>query len=59
MENIRQQLAKIALENLPSLDGRRDLKEHKNDSEDFVEVSVWGLEEVLLMAYELGKNSKD
>lgn len=58
MENIKQQLVNIALENLVSLEGRGDLEAHNSDSEDFVEVSVWELERVLHLAYELGKNSK-
>ena len=58
MENIRQQLAKIAIETL-HIEGREDLDAHRSDSEDFLDdIAVWNLEEALIKAYELGKNSK-
>lgn len=50
-----QKLTKIASNNIPELEGRKDLKAHQNDSEDFFETSVWSLEAALIEAYELGK----
>lgn len=45
----------MALQMIPELEGRGDLEAHGNDSEDFIEISVWTLEEALVKAYELGK----
>ena len=59
MENIKQQLANIALQNIITLGGRRDLEAHENLKDDFITVAVWELERVLHLAYELGKNSKE
>lgn len=36
---------------------RGDLEKRNNDSEDFLEVSVWSLKEMLKEAYELGKQN--
>ena len=41
-----------------AVDVRGHLEELHNDSDDFIEVPVWGLEAALLAAYELGKKSK-
>lgn len=41
--------ADFALEQRGGLDTRR------NDTEDFIELSVWGIREMLRKAYELGK----
>jgi len=58
MENIRQQLAKMAIKTL-HIEGREDLNAHGSDSIDFLgDIAVWNLEEALIKAYELGKNSK-
>ena len=35
---------------------RGDLQRRYSDSEDFIEVAVWGIEEMLKAAYELGKS---
>jgi len=37
---------------------RGGLEARQCDSEDFIEVSVWGLEAALKDAYESGRNSK-
>lgn len=50
-----KQLVKIAQENIPELENRKDLKQHYNDNEDFFETSVWSLKDALVAAYELGK----
>ena len=52
-----KQLIKIAQENIPELENRKDLKQHYSDSEDFFETSVWSLEAALIAAYELGKKA--
>lgn len=53
-----KKLAALAEKFIPELEGRGDLKEHKNDDEDFFETSVWSLEALIAAAYELGRNSK-
>ena len=50
-----QKLLKIAQENIPSLENRQDLERHRNDDEDFFDISVWCLKDALIAAYELGK----
>lgn len=49
-------LLNIAKECSAAVDNRGDLAERGCDSEDFIEVSVWGIEEMLRRAYELGKS---
>lgn len=51
------QIVKIAQENIISMEDRADLEQHSNDEEDFFEVSVWGLKDALIAAYELGKKN--
>lgn len=36
---------------------RGDLEQHGSDGEDFIEVSVWELEELLVRAFLLGKEN--
>ena len=50
-----EKLVKIAQENIPSLENRQDLERHRNDEEDFFDISVWCLKDALIAAYELGK----
>lgn len=50
-----QRVTEMALQMIPELEGRGDLEAHGNDSEDFIEISVWTLKEALVKAYELGK----
>ena len=52
-EKLYKELLKIANEELRI--GREDLENHNSDSEDFLEVSIWGLKAALVKAYELGK----
>lgn len=49
-------LLNIARECSAAIESRGDLAERGCDSEDFIEVPVWGIEEMLRRAYELGKN---
>ena len=51
-------LVKIAAQHISAVEQRGDLEERRNDEEDFIETSVWGLEAALIAAYELGKASK-
>lgn len=53
-KKIEKQLLNIAKENSVTIEERGDLKRRWNDSEDFIEVPVWGIEEMLKQAYELG-----
>ena len=52
-----KKLIKIALDNVPGLEGRQDLERLWSDSADFFETTVWTLEDVLVKAYQLGKSS--
>ena len=51
-------LEKIALEADYGLELRGGIEGRNNDTEDFPEVSVWGIREMLRKAYELGKAEK-
>lgn len=53
-----QQLLKIVMRNIPPVADRGDLKTRNSDSEDFLNVAVWGLRDALMEAYELGKDEK-
>lgn len=53
-KKIESKLLNIAKENSVAIEERGDLKRRYNDSEDFIEVPVWGIEEMLKAAYELG-----
>ncbi len=52
------QIVKIAQENIISMENRLDLEQHFSDEEDFFEISVWGLKDALVAAYELGKKNR-
>ena len=52
------QLLEIAKKNSYAVETRGDLEKRNNDSEDFLDISVWSLKEMLREAYELGKQSK-
>ena len=54
----KEQILEIAKQYMVAVDFRGHLEELHNDSDDFIEVPVWGLEAALLAAYELGKKSK-
>ena len=48
-------LLEIAKRLMAAVDSRGDLEARDNDSEDFIEVSVWSLKKTLEEAYQLGK----
>ena len=54
-KKIQKQLEQIAIENSYAVELRGDLETRNSDSEDFLDISVWGLREMLKQAYELGK----
>jgi len=58
MKKLEQQLYEIAAARMVAVDFRGHLEEMHNDSDDFIEVPVWGIMGALKAAYELGKNSK-
>lgn len=49
------QLLEIAKRLMYEVDARGDLEERGNDSDDFIEVPVWGIKKALEEAYLLGK----
>ena len=51
-------LLEIAKRLMASVDSRGDLEEHGCDSEDFIEVPVWGIQKAMEEAYLLGKAEK-
>lgn len=53
-----RELLKIAKRFSSSVEQRGDLKARNNDSEDFIDISVWGLEQMLQQAYKLGREAK-
>lgn len=48
-------LLEIAKRLMASVDSRGNLEEHGCDSEDFIEVPVWGIQKAMEEAYLLGK----
>lgn len=53
---VLKKLIEIAKNNSAEIEARGDLEERKNDEDDFIEVSVWGLKDMLIQAYQLGKS---
>lgn len=53
-----EKLVKIANQNIPELEGRKDLEARYSDDADFFETSVWSLKAALIAAYELGKKER-
>lgn len=51
----KKKLLEIAKAVSASIDARGDLERRWSDSEDFIEVAVWSIEDMLEKAYELGK----
>lgn len=51
-------LLEIAKRLMVSVDSRGDLEERGNDGDDFIEVSVWGIQKAMEEAYLLGKAEK-
>ena len=56
---MKKELLEIAKNNSGSIEVRGDLESRGNDWEDFIEVSIWGLQRMLEQAYELGKKERD
>lgn len=54
-QKAEQQLLEIAMRNIPPVADRGDLKTRNSDSEDFLNIAVWGIQTALREAYELGK----
>lgn len=53
-----RKLLEIAMQHMPPVADRGDLKTRNSDSEDFLNVAGWGLRDALMEAYELGKDEK-
>ncbi|MCM1440252.1 MAG: hypothetical protein NC131_13780 [Roseburia sp.] len=53
-----KELLKIAKMYSSAVQERGDLEARHSDSEDFIEISVWSLEQMLQQAYKLGKEAK-
>lgn len=51
-------LLKIAVENCVTVGDRGDLNRRYSDSEDFLDIAVWELQDMLEKAYLLGKEGK-
>lgn len=58
LKNENLQLLEIAKKHSYAVESRGDLEKRNNDSEDFLDISVWSLKEMLREAYELVKQSK-
>lgn len=52
---IDKKLEQIAMDADFELEYRGGLDTRRNDDDDFIELSVWGIREMLRKAYELGK----
>jgi hypothetical protein len=53
-----KKLEQIAMKADYALEQRGGLDTRRNVTEDFIELSVWGIREMLRKAYELGKAEK-
>lgn len=53
-KNIEDSLLKIAKEYSAEIEERGNLETRMDDSEDFLEISAWGLKKMLEEAYKLG-----
>lgn len=54
----QEAILEIAKRLMASVDSRGDLEERGCDSEDFIEVPVWGIQKAMEEAYLLGKAEK-
>lgn len=54
-EKIERKLLEIAMDHNYGVNERGDLETRNSDTEDFLDVSVWGLKRMLREAYEYGK----
>lgn len=50
-------LLEIAKDRIYAIENRGDLEPRNNDSEDFIDVSVESIKDILIAAYELGKQA--
>ena len=57
-ETINKLINGIAAKHLIAVEERGGLETRHSDSEDFIEVSVWGVEAALKEAYEAGRKAK-
>lgn len=51
----KEALLEIVRKTLAGMEAREDFEPQNSDSLDFIEASVWGIEEALTAAYLLGK----
>ena len=58
MNNTDKQITEIAAKHLIAVEERGGLETRHSDSEDFIEVPVWGLEAALKEAYEAGRKAE-
>ena len=58
-EKLEKELIRIAREKVVSMEDREDLECHKNGEEDFFEIAIFELKNVMLAAYELGKKDSE
>ena len=58
LTGIDKKLFEIAAKHMVTVQERGDLEARHCDSEDFIEIPVWGLEAALKDAYEAGRKSK-
>lgn len=57
-QEIEKKLLEIAMKRCYSIECRGDLEDHGSDSEDFIEVSVSAIKDIMEQAYELGKSER-
>lgn len=50
-----KKLVKIAQKNILTMKDRKGFERRYNDSEDFLDIAIWELENALVASYELGK----
>lgn len=48
-------ILEIAKKNSCLIADRGDLETHSSDDEDFLDMAIWSIKEMLIQAYELGK----
>lgn len=57
-KNLEKRLLEIAMKHSYEMKERKDFEPRNRDSEDFIEVSIWGLKAMLEEAFKAGKQSK-
>lgn len=57
-KNVQKRLEKIAMQADPVIERRGGIDDRYNDDDDFPEVSIRSMQEMLAMAYMSGANSK-